>query len=604
MNEEIRKQIIEILQRPIDFSDFPDSEVRQKALRYEDYSTYYTNGAIISIAISFINSYQQLKNEPLSNANIVSVSDEMNFNYMKDNGALRLKKGLEKAIHGISKSAKKDIKEDNYRNKSNNNEIRSSSEAVGECIIDERANIKKLIQFAHDMIKTFEKMIRGDVFTDKDYRIGGKNQEPIDIHSVEILLHIYNDFYKKLKDIEKLLDEYKVNINDEKDEEEKKVEDLISRLSMSNRIKKDFPEIIKKLYTIQDIEKRNRIINNNNEKLMNGLAKYLASRDFDFSENIAEFWKYFISSEEQRDKLLQEIIKQRPKAIFELIKKQIFNASDVDRYIGENGTNILTQIGKSVEEAYRMGIITVNKYIELCPTTRFTSDDILYKLFVIDKSNNLADIANLLKQDKIDFETVVSILQSLNSDRIEILENNNISITKPEKINAQYSILAAVIPVIREKYDNEESEELIKRLYSNINVIEKINKRKRKTQHHENGEDDNDDEINPKEPTKKTHTYFDFADKYKALTSIEPNIETKGFIDGYIAFILRDSKKVILEKMLNEKGKPVYGVATLVIDLDDWEKFKDKFVGTERLEVIRKKNRYGSSSWSRKNLPF
>ena len=112
MNEEIRKQIIEILQRPIDFSDFPDSEVRQKALRYEDYSTYYTNGAIISIAISFINSYQQLKNEPLSNANIVSVSDEMNFNYMKDNGALRLKKGLEKAIHGISKSAKKDIKEE------------------------------------------------------------------------------------------------------------------------------------------------------------------------------------------------------------------------------------------------------------------------------------------------------------------------------------------------------------------------------------------------------------------------------------------------------------------------------------------------------------
>ena len=68
---------------------------------------------------------------------------------------------------------------------------------------------------------------------------------------------------------------------------------------------------------------------------MNGLAKYISSRDFDFSEKIAKFWRQFINSEEKRDKLLQEVIKQRPKAIFELIRKGIFNPSDMDRYIDE-----------------------------------------------------------------------------------------------------------------------------------------------------------------------------------------------------------------------------------------------------------------------------
>lgn len=99
-------------------------------------------------------------------------------------------------------------------------------------------------------------------------------------------------------------------------------------------------------------------------------------------------------------------------------------------------------------------------------------------------------------------------------------------------------------------------------------------------------------EIQKREAKEKKQTITDPYERWKLFSRLDKGY-TKKYIDGYLIVTLNNSQKTIVEKMYKkEKGKiiPAYGVATFMLDTENYIELEDKLIREDRMDmsVLRK----------------
>lgn len=99
-------------------------------------------------------------------------------------------------------------------------------------------------------------------------------------------------------------------------------------------------------------------------------------------------------------------------------------------------------------------------------------------------------------------------------------------------------------------------------------------------------------EMQKKENKEKKQTITDPYERWKLFSRLDKNY-TKKYVDGYLIVSLNNSQKTIVEKMYKkekEKIIPAYGVATFMMDTENYIELEDDLIKEDRMDmsVLRK----------------